>query len=111
MMYHFNSIFLSTGIDQSQQIQVDDRPAPLALKGRTKDWSRPLEPLPARKRDIGTTADERRPYVRLIRAPVNRGGSPMPGMLMSMRTAMSVGWISPASRSNAPTPETAKCIT
>src|SRR6516162_2375570 len=75
MMYHFNSIFLSTGIDQSQQIQVDDRPAPLALKGRTKDWSRPLEPLPARKRDIGTTADERRPYVRLIRAPVNRGGS------------------------------------
>jgi len=48
---------------------VDDRPAPLALKDRTKDWSRPLEPLPARKRDIGTTADERRPYVRLIRAP------------------------------------------
>src|SRR5215813_847795 len=74
-MYHFNSILQSTGIDQSQQIQVDDRPAPLALKDRTKDWSRPLEPLPARKRDIGTTANERRPYVRLIRAPVNRSGS------------------------------------
>jgi hypothetical protein len=35
----------------------------------------------------------------------------MPGMLMSDRTATSVGWISPESRSNASAPEAVKCIT
>ena len=52
-----------------------------------------LEPLPARKRDIGTTADERRPYVRLIRAPVNRADHTAPILIVVVLAFSSEGYL------------------
>ena len=55
---------------------------------------------------LGMLAGEIEPTLIVILSDIN-----MPGILMSERTAASVGSISPESRSNASEPEAAKCIT